>query len=81
MRDVTGDALERKIALSLAPALNSGADEAVTHDDDLSLRWHRLPVADGIELHVREDSPAAREEAVIAMREAVRAALGRGDIR
>ena len=35
----------------------------------------------GIELHVREDSPAAREEAVIAMREAVRAALGRADIR
>ena len=81
MRDVTGDALERKIALSLAPALGSGAHEAVAHDDDISLRWHRLPVADGIELHVREDSPAAREEAVIAMREAVRAALGRGDIR
>jgi pyridoxine 5'-phosphate synthase PdxJ len=38
-------------------------------------------VADGIELHVREDSPMAREEAVIAMREAVRAALGRADIR
>jgi hypothetical protein len=81
MRDVTGDALERKIALSLAPALSFGADEAVGHDDDLSLRWHRLPVADGIELHVREDSPAAREEAVMAMREAVRAALGRADIR
>jgi hypothetical protein len=81
MRDVTGDALERKIALSLAPALSSGADEAVAHDGDIALRWHRLAVADGIELHVREDSPAAREEAVIAMREAVRAALGRGDIR
>jgi hypothetical protein len=81
MRDLTGDALERRIALSLAPALNSSAYEAVAHDDDLSLRWHRLPVADGIELHVREDSPAAREEAVIAMREAVRAALGRADIR
>src|SRR5689334_23662508 len=81
MRDLTGDALERKIAQSLAPALTSGADVAVTHDDDLSLRWHCLPVADGIALHVREDSPAAREEAVIAMREAVRAALGRADIR
>ena len=81
LRDVTGDALERKIATSLAPALNSGGYEAVSHDDDISLRWHRLPVADGLELHVREDSPAAREEAVIAMREAVRAALGRGDIR
>jgi hypothetical protein len=81
MRDVTGDALERRIALALAPALGSGADEAVAHDGDIALRWHRLAVADGIELHVREDSPAAREEAVIAMREAVRAALGRGDIR
>ncbi|MEA2705393.1 MAG: hypothetical protein QOH22_181, partial [Gemmatimonadaceae bacterium] len=50
-------------------------------DGDIALRWHRLGVADGIELHVREDSPAAREEAVIAMREAVRAALGRADIR
>jgi hypothetical protein len=81
MRDLTGDALERKIAQSLAPALTSGADQTVAHDDDMALRWHRLPVADGIELHVREDSPAAREEAVIAMREAVRAALGRADIR
>ena len=81
MRDVTGDALERKIAQSLAPAFNSGADEAVAHDGDIAIRWHRLPVADGIELHVREDSPMAREDAVIAMREAVRAALGRGDIR
>ncbi|HEY0527581.1 MAG TPA: MerR family transcriptional regulator [Gemmatimonadaceae bacterium] len=81
MQDVTGDALERRIALSLAPALTSGAHEAVAHDDDMALRWHRLVVADGIELHVREDSPAAREEAVIAMREAVRAALGRADIR
>ena len=81
MREVTGDALEKRIAQSLAPALNSGAHEAVAHDDDLALRWRRLPVADGIEIHVREDSPAAREEAVIAMREAVRAALGRADIR
>jgi hypothetical protein len=81
MRDVTGDALERKIAVSLAPALDSGADEAVAHDDDIALRWRRLAIADGIELHVREDSPASREEAVIAMREAVRAALGRADIR
>ena len=29
------------------------------------------------ELHVREDSPAARGEALVAMRDAVRAALGR----
>ena len=81
MKDVTGDALERRIATSLAPALNSGADATVERDDANTYSWRRTPIADGIELHVREDSPAAREEAVIAMREAVRAALGRADIR
>ena len=81
MRDLTGDALERRIAGSLAPALNAGADVAVTHDGDESHSWRRAAIADGIELHIRDDLPAAREEAVIAMREAVRAALGRADIR
>jgi hypothetical protein len=81
LRDVTGDALERKIAQSLAPALSSGAHEAVAHDGDPVLRWRRLPVADGIEIHVREDSAGSHEEAVIAMREAIRAALGRADLR
>jgi DNA-binding transcriptional MerR regulator len=81
MRDLTGDALERRIASSLAPALTAGADTAVLHDEDQAYSWRRAPVADGIELHIRDDSPAAREEAVIAMREAVRAALGRADIR
>jgi len=81
MQDVTGDALERRIATSLAPALNAGADTAVAHDDDQSYTWRRAPVVEGIELHIRDDLPAAREEAVIAMREAVRAALGRADIR
>src|SRR5688500_18056683 len=81
LKDVTGDALERRIATSLAPALVSGADTTVEREDGNTYTWRRAPVADGIELHIREDSPAAREEAVIAMREAVRAALGRSDIR
>ena len=81
MKDITGDALERRIATSLAPALTSGADNAVEREDPHNYKWRRAPVADGIELHIREDSPAARDEAVIAMREAVRAALGRADIR
>ncbi len=81
LKEVTGDALEKRLATSLAPALGAGADEAVTHDGDIVLRWRRLNVADGIEIHVREDSPAAREDAVVAMREALRAALGRADIR
>ena len=81
MKEFAGDALERRVATSLAPALTSGADVAVLRDDDVSPSWRRVTVADGIELHVREGSPAARDDAVMAMREAVRAALGREDIR
>jgi DNA-binding transcriptional MerR regulator len=81
MLGVTGDQLERRVAQSLAPALGAGADTAVAHDDDAPATWRRLAVADGIELHVRHDSPAARDSALIAIREAVRAALGREDVR
>jgi DNA-binding transcriptional MerR regulator len=81
MRETTGDQLERRIAQSLAPALGARADVAVGQDDQRAFAWRLLPVADGIELHVRDDSPAAREDALVAMREAVRAALGRADIR
>ena len=81
MKDFAGDALERRVATSLAPALGSGADTAQQRDDEPIPVWRRVIVADGIELHVREDVPAARESAVIAMREAVRAALGREDVR
>jgi len=81
MKEFTGDTLERRVASSLAPALGSGADSAQRHDDEVSPAWRRVAVADGIELHVREDVPAARDSAVVAMREAVRAALGREDVR
>jgi DNA-binding transcriptional MerR regulator len=81
MQEVTGDALERRVAQSLAPALGAGADVAAARDDERPWSWRRVAVADGIELHVRDDSPAARDEALVAMREAVRAALGRADIR
>lgn len=82
MREVTGDALERRVAASLAPALGAQADVAVRNtDDDRPAAWRRVAVADGIEIHVREDTPAARDDALVAMREAVRAALGRADIR
>jgi hypothetical protein len=77
MTGVTGDALERRVATALAPALGAGAVAAVAHDDDAPVRWRRVPVAEGIEIHVRDDSPAARDDALTAMREAVRAALGR----
>jgi DNA-binding transcriptional MerR regulator len=81
MKDFAGDALERRVASSLAPALGSGADTVQRHDEDAAAIWRRVSVAEGIELHVREDVPAARDTAVVAMREAVRAALGREDVR
>jgi DNA-binding transcriptional MerR regulator len=82
MKEVTGDALERRVASSLAAALGATVEtrkQAV--DDETPASWRRIAVADGVELHVREDSPSSREEALVAMREAVRAALGREDIR
>ena len=81
MLALTGDLLEKRVAQSLAPALGAGADRAVAHDDDAPQSWRRIGVADGIELSVRHDSPAANEQALIAIREAVRAALGREDLR
>lgn len=77
---IQGDQLEKRVASSLAPALGAGLG-AVTQDSEPDASWRRISVADGIELHVRQDSPAATESAMVALREAVRAALGREDIR
>jgi DNA-binding transcriptional MerR regulator len=82
MSEFAGDALERRVATSLAAALGATIEtRKQATDDDPSLSWRRVAVADGVELHVRDDSPASRDEALLAMREAVRAALGREDIR
>jgi DNA-binding transcriptional MerR regulator len=81
MTEVSGDALERRVAQSLGTALHSGSVDVVPHDADEPPLWRRVPVADGIELHVRDDSLAARDDTVLAMREAVRAALGRSEMR
>ena len=81
MRAMTGDALERRIALSLAPALGNGADVQVMTGGDEPVAWRRIAVADGVELNVRGSSPAANDSAIMAMREALRAALGREDVR
>src|SRR4029434_4669443 len=67
MRENTGALLERRIAQSLAPALGARADVAVARDDETPLAWRRITVADGIEIHGRDDSPAARGDAVVAM--------------
>jgi DNA-binding transcriptional MerR regulator len=82
MKEVTGDALERRVASSLAAAPGATIEtRRQASDEDVTAIWRRVPVADGVELHVRDDSPASRDDALVAMREAVRAALGREDIR
>jgi DNA-binding transcriptional MerR regulator len=82
MQEYAGDALERRVATSLAAALGATIEtRKAANDDEPSASWRRVPVADGVELHVRDDSPSSRDEALVAMREAVRAALGREDIR
>jgi len=68
--------LEKRVAGSLEPALLVRADEVVMQGDE-PVTWRRVLVADGIELHVREDSGVAEDDTVMAMREAVRAAIGR----
>lgn len=78
--DMQGDQLEKRVAASLAPALGSGLSAAGPTNDEMGpASWRRVAVADGIELHVRDDSSSARESTLIALREAMRAALGRED--
>jgi DNA-binding transcriptional MerR regulator len=77
MQGVTGDALERRVASALEPALVNKADIAASQDDESTAAWRRIRVAEGIELHVRSDSMAAHDDTVVAMRESIRAALGR----
>jgi len=79
MKDTTGDALERRVAQSLAPVLLTGRPGAAELDDELPSSWRRIQVAEGIELHLRTDSLAAKDDTVVALREAIRAALGRSD--
>lgn len=79
MREVTGDSLERRVAQSLAPALSIRMEPIVTRDNDDIAAWRRVPVTDGLELHVRDDAAFARPELLVAMREAVRKVLARSD--
>jgi hypothetical protein len=75
MREVTGDALERRVAQTLAPALALNFDPAPGRDRAPVTAWRRLAVADGVELAVRDDVPAARDEALLALRDTLRDAL------
>src|SRR5512140_156421 len=79
LAEQTGDALERKVAQALAPSLAAQAPPAEADDGATPVSWRRVAVANGVELHVRDDSPAASEHVILAMRAAVRAAIGRDD--
>jgi hypothetical protein len=81
MRELAGDALERRVAQALAPVLVTAAPAAAARDDARTASWRRVGIADGIELHVRDDSPAAVDDTMIALREALRTALGRAELR
>src|SRR3954471_7255806 len=72
MKELTGDALERRVATALGAALGATAETRRTNADSTGpSAWRRVTVADGVELHVREDSPNAGDDSVLAMREAV----------
>ena len=79
LAEQTGDALERRVAQALAPALATRTEGFVIDDDATPAAWRRVIVANGVELHVRDDSHAAREDSIVAMRAAIRAALGRSE--
>jgi DNA-binding transcriptional MerR regulator len=77
LAELQGDQLEKRVAASLAPALQVGTATRIVTDDEPVPAWRRMGVADGVEIHVREDSLAASDAALLAIREAVRVALGR----
>lgn len=79
LAEQTGDALERKVAQALAPSLAAQAPPVEPDDGGTPVSWRRVAVANGVELHVRDDAPAATEHVILAMRAAVRAAIGRED--
>jgi DNA-binding transcriptional MerR regulator len=75
---LAGDALERRVAQSMAAALSVGEGATVTTDDGVRGTWHRVELGPGVELHIRNDVGVATEDAVRLMREAFRA-IGRSE--
>jgi hypothetical protein len=82
LAQVTGDALERRVAQALAPVLGPTpspvAAEASAQEASPDTLWRRLAIAPGVELLLRSDAAAPGSEAV---RRAVRSALGYHDER
>lgn len=75
MKETTGDALERRVAASLAPALSLQLPVGSRQEPALAA-WRRVTIADGVELHVRDDSPAAADDTLVTLRDTLRRALG-----
>ncbi len=75
MKETTGDALERRVAASLAPALSISQDPVQKNGNPVAA-WRRIGIADGIELHVRDDSPAAQDDTLVTLRDTMRRQLG-----
>jgi DNA-binding transcriptional MerR regulator len=76
LAQVTGDALERRVAQALAPALAGASAPASSSGEAVHTQWHRVVIAPGAELHVRFGTRAASDDMLIAMRDAARAVLG-----
>ncbi len=79
LRANTGDALERRVAQWLNATLSTGVPETARTDSNGTYAWHRVAVAEGVELHIRDGVVSAHEDAIISLREALRSALGRID--
>ena len=79
LSEQTGDAIERRVAQALGPSLATMAPSVETDDAAPPASWRRVAIASGVELHVRDDSPAASEHVILAMRAAVRGAMGRDE--
>lgn len=79
LREVTGDALERRVAQALQPALTLDGNTPHRVPNETPTAWRRVVVADGIEVSVREGTAAARDHVLLAIREAVRGAITRSD--
>jgi len=75
MKETTGDALERRVATSLAPALSLHVDPVQQSANPVA-SWRRIGIADGVEIHVRDDSPAASDETLVELRDTIRRQLG-----
>lgn len=76
MRETTGDALERRVAASLAPALSLHLDNGTPRSSNPVMSWKRVSIADGVELSIREDTPAITDETLVALRDTLRRQLG-----